>query len=94
MTRKKKQKEEVADVVEPILFTRSHANAASLIEWDDPTIIWGEPAMWDEDEGQYVVYHNPALDALRKIAAGVTPEGQRLNRDQMMALAAGVVGDA
>ena len=87
MTRKKKQKEEAADVVEPILFTRSHASPASLIEWDDPT-------MWDEDKGQYVVYHNPALDALRKIAAGVTPEGQRLNRDQMMALAAGVVGDA
>jgi len=87
MTRKKKQKEEVADVVEPILFTRSHASPASLIEWD-------EPGMWDEDKGQYVVYHDPAMDALRKIAAGVTPEGQRLNRDQMMALAAGVVGDA
>ena len=93
MTRKKKQKEEVADVVEPIVFTRSYANAASLIDWDDSAIL-DSPAMWDEDEGVYVVYHDPAMDALRKIAAGVTPEGQRLNRDQMMALAAGVVGDA
>ena len=41
----------------------------------------------------YVEYIDPAEDVLRQIAAGQTPEGQRLTRDQMMGMAAKIVAD-
>jgi hypothetical protein len=39
------------------------------------------------------VFVDPAEDVLRQIAAGKTPEGQRLTRDQMMGMAARIVAD-
>ena len=36
----------------------------------------------------FSIRYDPGMDVLRQIAAGQTPEGQRLTRDQMMAMAA------
>jgi hypothetical protein len=85
---KKKTQEPEQDHVEPV----EEAPEPEAYENEDyPDFKWlttteGVEA-WD------IVFVDPAEDVLRQIAAGKTPEGQRLTRDQMMGMAAKIVAD-
>jgi hypothetical protein len=89
MARKKaKEPEQEQDAVEAV---EEEQEPEAYENEDYPDFKWLTTTegveTWD------VVFVDPAEDVLRQIAAGKTPEGQRLTRDQMMGMAARIVAD-
>ena len=83
MRKKSKKPEKIVEPVEDEL--------AEPLPWEDEDA----PEWPVEVTGEFfAIRYDPAENVLRQIAAGQTPEGQRLTRDQMMGMAAKIVADS
>ena len=88
MRKKSKKPEKIVEPVEDEL--------AEPLPWEDEDEEIEAPdlaeafgwALGANADGYHTIRYDPAEDVLRQIAAGQTPEGQRLTRDQMMGMAA------